>query len=121
MKKPCPVGQGFLQTTPLQVAVMFAVPANDGYMVTPHLLKDSRTPDDWREPMGLQPETVKVLQEGLRQVISSGTARALNLPNLPPIAGKTRRTPKMEQGEFPAIFNKRIYEDSTLFRVVTRH
>jgi penicillin-binding protein 2 len=83
------IGQGYLQTTPLQVAVMFAVPANGGYMVTPHLLKDSRTQDDWREPMGLQPATVKILQDGLRQVISGGTARALNLPNLPPIAGKT--------------------------------
>ena len=83
------IGQGFLQTTPLQVAVMFAVPANGGCKVTPHLLKDSRTEDDWRESVGLQPVTVEVLQEGLRQVISSGTARSLNLPNLPPIAGKT--------------------------------
>jgi len=83
------IGQGFLQTSPLQVAVMFAVPANGGYLVTPHLLKDSRTPEDWREPMGLQPATVKILQDGLRQVITAGTAQALNLPNLPPIAGKT--------------------------------
>jgi len=83
------IGQGFLQTTPLQVAVMFAVPANGGYLVTPHLLKDSRTPEDWREPVGLQPITVTVLQEGLRQVITSGTAQSLNKPNLPPIAGKT--------------------------------
>ncbi|MEM6519220.1 MAG: penicillin-binding protein 2 [Cyanobacteria bacterium P01_C01_bin.70] len=83
------IGQGFLQTTPLQVAVMFAVPANGGYKVTPHLLKDSRSPDDWRESMGLQPVTVEILQDGLRQVISDGTARALNLPNLPPLAGKT--------------------------------
>jgi penicillin-binding protein 2 len=83
------IGQGFLQTSPLQVAVMFAVPANGGYLVTPHLLKDSRTPEDWRESMGLQPATVKILQDGLRQVITAGTAQALNLPNLPPIAGKT--------------------------------
>jgi len=83
------IGQGFLQTSPLQVAVMFAVPANGGYKVTPHLLKDSRTTDDWRESLGLQPATVEVLQDGLRQVIAGGTAKALNLPNLPPIAGKT--------------------------------
>ncbi|MEM6836936.1 MAG: penicillin-binding protein 2 [Cyanobacteria bacterium P01_C01_bin.120] len=83
------IGQGFLQTTPLQVAVMFAVPANGGYRVTPHLLKDSRTPDNWRESMELQPVTVEILQDGLRQVISGGTARALDLPNLPPLAGKT--------------------------------
>ncbi|MDB9526648.1 penicillin-binding protein 2 [Oscillatoria sp. CS-180] len=83
------IGQGFLQTSPLQVAVMFAVPANGGYLVTPHLLQDSRTEDDWRESVGLQPVTIDVLQDGLRQVISGGTARSLNLPNMPPIAGKT--------------------------------
>ncbi|MBE7383062.1 MAG: penicillin-binding protein 2 [Leptolyngbya sp. SIO1E4] len=83
------IGQGFLQTSPLQVAVMFAVPANGGYKVTPHLLKDSRTADDWRESVGMQPSTVTILQDGLRQVITAGTAQSLNLPNLPPIAGKT--------------------------------
>jgi len=82
------IGQGFLQTTPLQVANMFAVPANGGYLVTPHILKNGR-PDDWREPIGMQPATIEILQDGLREVISDGTARSLNLPNLPPIAGKT--------------------------------
>lgn len=83
------IGQGFLQTTPLQVAVMFAVPANGGNKVIPHLLKTDRPAEDWQKPMALQPVTVQVLQEGLRQVISSGTATALNLPGLPAIAGKT--------------------------------
>ena len=34
------IGQGFLQATPLQVVGMFAVPANGGYHVQPHLVKD---------------------------------------------------------------------------------
>jgi penicillin-binding protein 2 len=34
------IGQGFLQVTPLQVAGMFAVPANGGFRVKPHLLKN---------------------------------------------------------------------------------
>jgi penicillin-binding protein 2 len=37
----------------------------------------------------MQPVTIEILQDGLREVISDGTARSLNLPNLPPIAGKT--------------------------------
>lgn len=82
------IGQGFLQTTPLQVAVMFAVPANGGYLIKPHLLKGGR-PEDWREDMGLQPSTIEVLQDGLRQVITGGTAQSLNIPGVPPIAGKT--------------------------------
>lgn len=83
------IGQGFLQTTPLQVAVMFAAPANGGYLVTPHLLQDNEAETSWRESLDMQPSTIKVLQEGLRQVITSGTARALNDPSLPPFSGKT--------------------------------
>ncbi|WP_008313006.1 penicillin-binding protein 2 [Leptolyngbya sp. PCC 6406] len=83
------IGQGFLQTSPLQVAVMFAVPANGGYLVTPHLLKDNEEARNWRQSLELAPTTVTVLQEGLRQVISAGTARSLNDSSIPPIAGKT--------------------------------
>jgi len=36
------IGQGFLQVTPLQLAIMFAVPANGGYRVQPHLLRTMR-------------------------------------------------------------------------------
>ncbi|WP_421656846.1 penicillin-binding protein 2 [Leptothermofonsia sp. ETS-13] len=83
------IGQGFLQTSPLQVAVMFAVAANGGYLVKPHLLKDNEDSKNWREPLNLKPETIRILQEGLREVVSSGTGTALNVPNLPPVAGKS--------------------------------
>ncbi|MEA5572015.1 penicillin-binding protein 2 [Calothrix sp. UHCC 0171] len=83
------IGQGALLTTPLQVAVMFAVPANGGYRVQPHLIKDNEDAKSWREPIGMKPETIKILQDGLRKVISEGTAKKLNSPTVPPIAGKT--------------------------------
>ena len=83
------IGQGFLQATPLQVAVMFAVPANDGYLVKPHLLKDNEAAQNWREPLNLKPETVRILREGLRAVIDGGTGEALNVASLPPISGKS--------------------------------
>ena len=83
------IGQGFLQTTPLQVAVMFAVPANGGYRVKPHLLKDDEESKSWRVSLNMKPETVKVLQKGLREVITGGTGKALNVPHLPPISGKS--------------------------------
>ncbi|MDB9457153.1 penicillin-binding protein 2, partial [Dolichospermum circinale CS-545/17] len=60
------IGQGALQTTPLQVAVMFAVPANGGYRVQPHLLKDNEEAKTWRESLNLKPTTVNVLRAGLR-------------------------------------------------------
>lgn len=83
------IGQGFMQASPLQVAVMFAVPANGGDLVQPHLLKDNEEAREWRESLEMSPETIRVLQQGLRQVLTSGTARSLNVPSLPPYAGKT--------------------------------
>lgn len=83
------IGQGFMRATPLQVANMFAVVANDGYRVTPHLLKDNEEHRNWKEPIELSDATLDVLQRGLRQAVASGTARALNVSHLPPVAGKT--------------------------------
>lgn len=83
------IGQGFLVATPLQTAVMFAVPANGGARVKPHLLKDDEESKQWREPLNLKPETVRVLRQGLRQVVDSGTGTALNSPTIPPAAGKS--------------------------------
>ncbi|ACK71301.1 penicillin-binding protein 2 [Gloeothece citriformis PCC 7424] len=84
------IGQGFTQATPLQVAVMFAVPANGGYKVKPHLFKDSLdNKDKWRTSLNFKPSTIKILREGLRAVVSSGTGKALNVPHLPPVAGKS--------------------------------
>jgi penicillin-binding protein 2 len=83
------IGQGALQTTPLQVAVMFAVPANGGYRVKPHLLKDNEESKNWRESLNMKPSTVKILREGLRKVVSEGTGKALNVKTIPPTAGKS--------------------------------
>ncbi|HLP88986.1 MAG TPA: penicillin-binding protein 2 [Nostocaceae cyanobacterium] len=83
------IGQGALQTTPLQVAVMFAVPANNGFRVQPHLLKDDQDAKKWRTSLNMKPTTIKILREGLRKVITEGTARSLDKPTVPPIAGKT--------------------------------
>ncbi|BAZ07843.1 penicillin-binding protein 2 [Calothrix sp. NIES-3974] len=83
------IGQGALLTTPLQVAVMFAVPANGGFRVQPHLLKDNEEAKSWRETTGMKPQTAKIIRDGLRRVITDGTAKKLNVPTIPPMAGKT--------------------------------
>ncbi len=83
------IGQGALQTTPLQVAVMFAVPANGGYRVKPHILKDREELKNWRESLNMKPSTVKVLRDGLRKVVSEGTGKALNVTTIPPSSGKS--------------------------------
>jgi penicillin-binding protein 2 len=79
------IGQGALQVTPIQMARLYAVVANGGWLVTPHLV-ERPTPRRW---LGLEPTTLKVLREGLRMVVTQGTGKVLNDPNLPPVAGKT--------------------------------
>ena len=83
------IGQGNVLATPLQIAVMFAVVANGGDHVVPHFVMDGRNAEEWRSSLGMDPSTVKVLREGLRQVVSAGTGGAVNDPKLPPIAGKS--------------------------------
>ena len=83
------IGQGFLLATPVQVALMNAVPANGGYLVQPHLLKDSEIAKQGKKSLGLSPEAVDVLQYGLRRVVSSGTGKVMNVTTIPPNAGKT--------------------------------
>ncbi|AFY31696.1 penicillin-binding protein 2 [Calothrix sp. PCC 7507] len=92
------IGQGALQTTPLQVAVMFAVPANGGYRVQPHLLKDNEEAKSWRSSLNMKPETIKILRQGLRKVVAEGTGKALNQPTVPPVAGKSGTAEAWQRG-----------------------
>lgn len=79
------IGQGALQVTPLQMARLYAAVANGGWLVTPHLV-ERPTRRQW---IGLKPATLAVVRQGLRMVVTAGTARLLNDPQLPPVAGKT--------------------------------
>ena len=83
------IGQGALLATPLQVTRMFAIPANGGYLVKPHVLKTNEEKKKWRESVGMKPSTVKVIRKGLREVITAGTAKSVQSSALPPVAGKT--------------------------------
>jgi penicillin-binding protein 2 len=82
------IGQGFLLATPLQVAGMFAVPANGGYHVQPHLIKDD-SKREYKESLGLKPSTIETIRKGLREVVDGGTGGVLNSPTIPIAAGKS--------------------------------
>jgi penicillin-binding protein 2 len=83
------IGQGYMQASPLQVAIMFAVPANGGYRVIPHLLKDNEEARHWRDSLKLAPSTLQTLREGLRMVVTTGTGQAMNVSSIPPASGKS--------------------------------
>lgn len=84
------IGQGVVQVTPLELAVMVSAIANGGYRVKPHLMADqTNTPAAQREATGLNPETIAVIRAGLAAVVKEGTARRLSDGSIPPTAGKT--------------------------------
>jgi penicillin-binding protein 2 len=84
------IGQGVVQVTPLELAVMVSAIANGGYRVKPHLMADqTNTPATMREATGLSPGTIEVIRQGLAAVVKEGTARRLSDGSIPPTAGKT--------------------------------
>lgn len=83
------IGQGLVQVSPVQNAMLAAAIANGGYRVVPHLVDrpgDAPPP----EPIGLSPETLRVVREGMLNVVESGsgTARRARVPGHR-MAGKT--------------------------------
>lgn len=91
------IGQGYVLTTPLQIARMMAAVANGGILVTPHVVTEIRTPDGRLvariapAPAGrieVTPETLAVVRTGLEAVVTRGTGATLRIPGLT-AAGKT--------------------------------
>ena len=85
------IGQSVVQITPLQLARAYAVFANGGWLVTPHLAAGDI---DWlssehRTKVTIQPSTLQTIREGLRKVVEAGTGAGLNGPGIPSAAGKT--------------------------------
>ncbi|MGE4219035.1 MAG: penicillin-binding protein 2 [Alphaproteobacteria bacterium] len=77
------IGQGYVLTTPLQLAVMTARAVNGGYAVRPHLTRiaDASEPGESSGPrfpsIGLSAQAQAILRQGLDEVVNapSGTAR----------------------------------------------
>ncbi|MGI0494895.1 penicillin-binding protein 2 [Alkalinema pantanalense CENA528] len=84
------IGQGLVQVTPLEMAVMISSIANGGKRVKPHLLmSQTGTPDMQPQETGLKKSTIDTIREGLIAVVKEGTARRLSDGSIPPTAGKT--------------------------------
>jgi penicillin-binding protein 2 len=84
------IGQGYVLTTPLQLAVMIARLANAELAVTPSLQVLDSPPAF--EPLDISPAALRTIRKGMFQVTHGGlgTARAHNLPSsFGGMAGKT--------------------------------
>ena len=81
------IGQGYLLTTPLQIANLAATIANGGTVYRPRVVKEMKnenkkdfleiSPDVLNEEF-IKPENIKIVQEGMRQTVTSGSGRLLS-------------------------------------------
>lgn len=87
------IGQGYLSVTPIQVAVMAAVMANNGNLIRPRLVKRIGKNDiqpQKPKSLGLKDDTMREVRRGLFEVINNegGTGKRAKAPGII-IAGKT--------------------------------
>lgn len=84
------IGQGEIQVTPLQLANVVAIIANKGYYITPHLNKNDSLLVH-RHFTAVDSMYYPIVQEGMYQVVTSGTARIAHVDSIQ-ICGKTGTT-----------------------------
>jgi len=91
------IGQGFLMTTPIQMAQVVALVATGGYLAQPHVVRAIRHRatgmiQEWSvsppRRIDLSAKTFSDIQKGLTAVVERGTARGMR-SSLVSIAGKT--------------------------------
>jgi penicillin-binding protein 2 len=119
------IGQGDFLTTPLQLAVATSVIANQGLKVTPYVVQDV---EGYRsenlvhpEPtpiVGLDPYALTVVRQGMRQTVTSGSARSLSTLSQA-VAGKTGTAQTPGDKPYHSWFTGfGPYEDPTITLVV---
>lgn len=92
------IGQGFVLTTPVQIARMMGAVATGGKLVRPRLARRVLAPDGTvvtvfgpeteNAPLALTPAVLGAMREGMRAVVEGGTGATAAVPGLA-IAGKT--------------------------------
>ncbi|MEM1425368.1 MAG: penicillin-binding transpeptidase domain-containing protein [Cyanobacteria bacterium P01_H01_bin.130] len=82
------IGQGFLQASPLQIAVLFAAIANGGKRVSPHLVQEGKPDDAYQTDLNLKDSTLNAVRQSLRAVLTRGTGQGVAV-GIPPAAGKS--------------------------------
>ncbi len=106
------IGQGDVLTTPLQVLNYTACFANGGTLYQPQLDRqiidsDGKIVHDFRPIIKRQnfikPEDIAIVREGMRQTVTSGTAKMLSSVSVP-VAGKTGTAEVVAGGEMQAWF-----------------
>jgi len=93
------IGQGYLETTPIQIANAVSMAVNEGVNYVPHFIKQVRDPVSGEILENIEPkilhsttirkETFRKVKENLRGVVTKGTARVVLTTKATEVAGKT--------------------------------
>ncbi len=108
------IGQGYLQVTPLQMAVMLSTIVNGGTVYQPQVLREVRNPVTGgilqrNQPVvvresGIDPEILRTVREHLRGVLTDGTAEVVITTSAVESAGKTGTGQIGVEGQFHSWF-----------------
>jgi penicillin-binding protein 2 len=79
------IGQSYYLATPIQIARMIAG-IFTGYLVVPRILENEPIET---QPLGLKPETIKILKHSLKTVVTQGTGSTVNKIDAIKIYAKT--------------------------------
>lgn len=82
------IGQYGFQVTPLEMARAVSAIANNGKLLTPHLILNDKEKENQILIIDLKKEYFDVVQDGMRQAVTYGTAVTLNVPYVE-VAAKT--------------------------------
>jgi len=82
------IGQGYVSTTPIQLAVMMSAVANNGHIYRPTMLRD--TPPALIRTVDVRPDTLDIVKDALKGVVNEpGGTGAASRSALTTIGGKT--------------------------------
>lgn len=88
------IGQGEAAVTPLQMANMLAVIANQGYYIKPHVVRAIGHRDSLNTQYSekiyskIKPKHFATVLQGMKMVVTAGTGRGAQIPGIE-VAGKT--------------------------------
>src|SRR4029079_4407855 len=122
------IGQGFVQTTPLQMATLYALIANGGTLVTPHLAQSIEDPGGdvvkqlrfkARRKVDVDPFLLETIRSGLRGVTHDVSRTAAHAVAGFPVgvAGKTGTAQKPPLDDFAWFVGYAPIEDPQLVAV----
>jgi len=76
------IGQYGFQVTPIQMAKAVAGLANMGTFYTPHILTSDKDTEKNKTTESIEEDSIKIIQEGMRMAVTSGTCTALNISSV---------------------------------------